>query len=44
MILLQPILFDFRPAQSPAEYAEIARLMDEAVAQGDGGDELEQDD
>ena len=39
MILLQPILFDFRPAPSPAEIAEIERLMDEAVAQSDGGDE-----
>ena len=44
MILLQPILFDFRPAPSPAEYAEIERLMDEAVVQVDGGDEQEQDD
>ena len=44
MILLQPYLCDFRPTVPPAEYAEIERLMDEAAAHGDGGDEQEQDD
>ena len=44
MILLQPYLFDFRPTVPAAEYAEIERLMDEAVVQSDGGGELDLED